>query len=220
MEQSQPSAKYSQAYLARLRKAFNQHFDSEDLQIFCFDLQVDYDSLRGDSKAGKTMQLIRLLVSLDRLPELIALCAQERPNVAWSELAPGALTGPSAWEPSQQHQAAVAAGLRADRLPAYLQLWALFEPLARYARPGPFTYADAWALSEGMRRWYFQVGGIFLSERSRTVYFELRDALKTLEQAPEWQARADIEVPAETFTKIQQKASNLRTTLAEDLGTR
>ncbi len=45
----------------------------------CFDLQVDYDSLRGEGKAGKARELVAQAERIGRLAELEAAVRRERP---------------------------------------------------------------------------------------------------------------------------------------------
>lgn len=70
--------------LARLRQLLTEHFDLEELRTLCFDLKdVDYDDLGGEGKANKARELVAYLERRDRIPELVELCSQRRPNVDW-----------------------------------------------------------------------------------------------------------------------------------------
>jgi hypothetical protein len=62
-------------------------------------------------------------------------------------------------------------GLRKDRLDVYLKLWPMLKPLAKYSASEPARYQIVKQVSENMRDWYFDVGGIYLSKRSRGPYF-------------------------------------------------
>ena len=104
--------------------------------------------------------------------------------------------------------------LRRDRITAYKELWRCLEPLARYAPPGDFTFGGAQKLAIVLRKWYFDNGGLFLSEEARDAYFALQDELKTLGKP------SDIEVPPEILEKLRSRGSTLRTRLSEDVGTR
>lgn len=104
--------------------------------------------------------------------------------------------------------------LRHDRIIAYRELWKCLEPLARYAPPGEFTHAGAQDLAKALRTWYFENGGLFLSEPARDAYFGLQDVLTTLEGSS-----AEV-ILGPTLDKLRAAGSALRTKLSEDVGTR
>lgn len=106
------------------------------------------------------------------------------------------------------------ADLRRDRIGVYKRLWTLLQPLARYAPPGEFSFSKGHELATALRAWYFEEGGLFLSEPARDAYFALQDALKALDGPS-----ADA-VPAETLKALMDVGSTLRTHLSEDVGTR
>jgi hypothetical protein len=106
------------------------------------------------------------------------------------------------------------AELRRDRIGVYKALWKCTEPLARYARQSVFTYHEAQALATALRCWYFEEGGIFLSEPARDAYFDLQKALKTLHGG------AHEQVPDPVLEKLMEIGSALRTRLSQDVGTR
>jgi hypothetical protein len=68
--------------------------------------------------------------------------------------------------------------LRARRIDAYRELWRQLQPLAEYARPVHVTPAQLVEISINLRRWYFEVGGLFLSESSRDAYFALQTGIR------------------------------------------
>jgi hypothetical protein len=68
--------------------------------------------------------------------------------------------------------------LHTKRLEAYRELWKLLEPLAPYSPPAPVTYKVIGDMSQKIREWYFQRGGIFLSGESREPYFALKKSLR------------------------------------------
>jgi hypothetical protein len=108
--------------------------------------------------------------------------------------------------------------LRGQRITVYKELWRLLQPLAKYARPGPFTPAGAKELSRELRRWYFETGGLFMSEETRDAYFELQSGLGTF---AEDQNRQVEQALGETeFTCLRDKGSTLRTRVTQDIGTR
>jgi hypothetical protein len=74
--------------LRQLRELVDQHFNDEELRDLCFDLGVDYDNLGGRGTAANGRELIDLLQRQQRLPDLIALARQQRPNVTWPDPPP------------------------------------------------------------------------------------------------------------------------------------
>jgi hypothetical protein len=59
------------------------------------------------------------------------------------------------------------ADLRERRIIVYTDLWARLEPLAKYASQDFSSQADVKELSESLRKWYFEKGGLFLSTGAR-----------------------------------------------------
>lgn len=104
--------------------------------------------------------------------------------------------------------------LRRDRIIAYKELWKCLEPLARYAPPGHFTYAGAQKLAAALRSWYFENGGLFLSEQARDACFDLQKTLTTLGET----SAETVQGP--TLEELRSAGSVLRTKLSEDVGTR
>lgn len=62
--------------------------------------------------------------------------------------------------------------LRDKRIPQCLELWKLLEDLAKYARPKQLTADDLRKLTAPLRQWYFEQGGLFLSNKNwdRFIY--------------------------------------------------
>ena len=73
-------------YLSRLRQTLTGRFDVGELRTLCFDLGVDYDDLPGQGKASKARELIRYLERRGRIPDLVTVGGQMRPDVSWPEL--------------------------------------------------------------------------------------------------------------------------------------
>jgi hypothetical protein len=71
---------------ADLRQLINTHFDMEELRTLCFDLNVDFDSLRGEGKEAKVRELVAYSKRSGRTDELMVALNQRYPNAPWSEL--------------------------------------------------------------------------------------------------------------------------------------
>ena len=102
---------------------------------------------------------------------------------------------------------------------AYRDLWARTEPLAKYARSRPFDARAAADLAGSLREWYFQVGGLYLTESCRTAYFRLQEGLQAALTRVEEPTPPLILTP-DIVEGLRTAASRLRTALAQDLGTR
>jgi hypothetical protein len=111
--------------------------------------------------------------------------------------------------------------LRRERLAVYADLWARLEVLNKYGRESDrLTRVDAQRLVTELKRWYFQVGGIYLSVAARTDYFALQDALQhalvtARSEGAEQRSAGEAELE---FVRV--RASRLRTSLTRDVGTR
>ena len=108
--------------------------------------------------------------------------------------------------------------LRDHRLKVYEELWRLLEALARYDLPKPLTPKVLHELSVSMRKWYFEKGGLYLSDNTRDVYFGLKEAVKRILS----DQRLDVnnEIPQHQSQAILAQASLLRAWLTRDVKTR
>lgn len=64
-----------------LVELLNRYFDRVDLQTIAFVMNYDWDNLRGETKSEKAQALTLRAQRDDRLDELIAIMAKERPNL-------------------------------------------------------------------------------------------------------------------------------------------
>jgi len=72
-------------YSIRLRQTLDERFDDGELRTFCFDLDVDYDGLSGDSKTDKIVALITYLERRGRIPDLVQLGRKQRTEIDWGD---------------------------------------------------------------------------------------------------------------------------------------
>lgn len=70
-----------QVYLNRLHELLDAQFDQEELRTLCFNLGVDFDSLRGEGKTSKARELILVLNRNGRLSELMSEVSTAKPLV-------------------------------------------------------------------------------------------------------------------------------------------
>src|SRR3954468_17857938 len=112
--------------------------------------------------------------------------------------------------------------LRRERLAGYSDLWSRLEVLNKYGRPSSrLSRVDTERLVADLKRWYFQVGGIYLSEPTRNDYFALQDALQHALATARVCDDAELEAAEDAaFEFIRVRSSRLRTSLTRDVGTR
>ena len=103
------------------------------------------------------------------------------------------------------------------RIAAYVDLWKLLKPLAKYDREQLVDRAMLKGVTEAMRDWYFDHGGLFLTAASRIPYFELKEAIR---QIIEDAQGANTQLTTADLGRILALASALRSSLAHDIGAR
>jgi hypothetical protein len=110
--------------------------------------------------------------------------------------------------------------LQESRLAAYIKLWAMLEPLARFGRSSPVTYAILKDISDKTRTWYFEVGGIYLTRASTTPYFKWKGLMQPVLDDADLAKNPDKAVPESQLEAIIAAGSTLRTSLSDDIGTK
>lgn len=122
------------------------------------------------------------------------------------------------WKVRKELEAEYDKDLRQERLTSYKTLWAITQPLAKYARPEPVTPGRLRKLSDDLRQWYFENGGIFMSEATREEYFALQEELKARIAAH----GADLSksLTDNDYATARKRGSRLRTAITIDVGTR
>jgi hypothetical protein len=71
---------------SQLRQILVKYFDDDELRTLCFELQVVYADLPSPSRKGKARELITYLEYRDRLPELVKIGREMRPNAPWESV--------------------------------------------------------------------------------------------------------------------------------------
>lgn len=84
--------------LGQLRQLLTAYYSENELKTLSFDLGLDYEMLSGPTKGDKARELVLHLWRVGRLPELVQLGRETRPNVAWPDLA--LVAAPAAAEPA------------------------------------------------------------------------------------------------------------------------
>ena len=110
----------------------------------------------------------------------------------------------AAWAQRRKLESDYDATLRAERLAEYRKLWQLLEPIAWYGKH-QITSKTAKKLLADLDHWYFEGGGLLLSDISYQSFEELLRALDKYDDVPE---------------HLRPIGSKLRTGLAYDIGGR
>jgi len=117
---------------------------------------------------------------------------------------------------AQKQLADVDVDLRQHRLKVYPELWQLTAVLPKWPRDPSVTYECARKISEDLRSWYFERGGMFLSRTTHTKgYGPLQDKLKDVLGAGKTGPLSDSD-----YDSVQERCSILRTCLAGDIESR
>lgn len=69
--------------LPTLLRTLNQDFNDDEFRTLCLELSVNYDNLPGEGLEGKQREFLLKLERNGRIPELINLLRQKRPNFNW-----------------------------------------------------------------------------------------------------------------------------------------
>lgn len=67
----------------KLREAINKHYNLDELRLLAAELSVDWDSIPGQTKQIKLLELVEYLDRRKELGKLISVIKRERPNVDW-----------------------------------------------------------------------------------------------------------------------------------------
>lgn len=87
MVDSQPLPEESPIDLRKLLRALNDSFDMNELEELCFDLQIDFDNLPGNTKKQKAINLIQHFGRRNRINVLVVAFQECRPEVSIDEIA-------------------------------------------------------------------------------------------------------------------------------------
>lgn len=115
----------------------------------------------------------------------------------------------------KEKEATVDLHLRKLRIEAYRELWKVMLPLSISQREKDNPILNAKELSEALAKWYFETGGIYLSDVSQSAYRILQH---TLQKVIDCNAESDHY--SELVGQAIQDASDLRTCTARDIGSR
>ena len=114
-------------------------------------------------------------------------------------------------------QAKYDATIHEQRTEFYLPLWKKLEVLARFAPPEAVTTRTLDELSKSLREWFFNTGGLYLSDESRRAYFDLQYVITGHVRK---HGISDKELGRTSLEQILKRASDLRDYLSRDIGSR
>lgn len=106
--------------------------------------------------------------------------------------------------------------LRSRRIDAYAELWKATGLLPAWPKATGVTYADLQQLSQTLRSWYYDKGGMFLSRSTHAnAYGPLQGAISELLRTGKSGVLSDAD-----YDLIRRQCSTLRTALANDIESR
>ena len=73
--------------LPLLRQTITQNFSLDELRVVCFDLSIDFENLRGETKASKVAALLADAQRFGRLEALLAALHAAKPHLKLAQQA-------------------------------------------------------------------------------------------------------------------------------------
>jgi hypothetical protein len=104
--------------------------------------------------------------------------------------------------------------LRAERVTVYKELWKRSERLPRYHPRGNPTGSAVEQVIEDFHQWFFEVGGLFLSDKARSAYFDMMNRLREIADT---YGEADA-ISDDNVSDLYGLAEDLRIQLVSDVG--
>ena len=117
------------------------------------------------------------------------------------------------WQLRKELQYGYDKDLRNERVSVYRELWKLSEQLPRYHAAENPTGAGLKDAIEQFHRWFFDTGGLFLSDQARSAYFGVMDELWRIADR-----RGATEIDAQEVKTLFHLGEELRAQLAFDVG--
>jgi hypothetical protein len=121
---------------------------------------------------------------------------------------------------TQELRAQYDTDLRQHRLSAYEKLWQNTGKFPLYARSEPVTRESTQQFAVELRKWYFDIGGIFLTDGSKDAYFAVQGAVKKVLESYPMDIPPDTELSPDDYESVRAACSILRSKLTSDVGTR
>jgi predicted ATPase len=93
------------SFRPRLRQGLVDCFNEEELHTLCFDMELDYESLPAQGKAGKAREIVAYFERTNSISRLVEWCRCSRPNGPWGGM-PEQLLGANLFGASSSPSAA------------------------------------------------------------------------------------------------------------------
>lgn len=110
--------------------------------------------------------------------------------------------------------------LRNKRMEVYRGLWQSTKSWAEYYRGEPKNSSDVDTLLRMLHDWYFDTGGMYLSNTNRENLFALKKRLIPIAEEFQKDKNKNYPLPPETRNEIIDQCHDLRTGLSQELGVR
>ena len=110
--------------------------------------------------------------------------------------------------------------VRQHRINAYKELWKITGRFDDYAQIEPINYAMLQQVSVVLRLWYFEIGGIYLTEGSEKAYFAVQKLAQQGFESPQLQVLPMPKLPPDDVETVRKACRDLRSQLLLDVGTR
>jgi hypothetical protein len=104
--------------------------------------------------------------------------------------------------------------LRDARIEAYKPLWELTKRIPQWPRATDVTYDKLYNLSENLRDWYFDTGGLYLSRKAQKAYGYVQ---KEITNVVGQEKSSEDHIADGEYDAIRDRCSALRTELTKDL---
>ena len=101
------------------------------------------------------------------------------------------------------------------RFNAYKELWRIMGQIPRWPRLDDVSYSKLFEMSKRMRDWYFNNGGLLMSEKTRKKYGDVQEEIN--DRVIKNKENNDSLIGDEEYDKIQDLCSVLRGEMTKDL---
>ncbi len=89
-----PAKPATQLPAAILRDLIVTYFNEDEVRGLAFDLGIDYETLSGTSKIGRSGGLVQQAARNGKIVDLVELCRKSRPEANWNDVGVAAATNP------------------------------------------------------------------------------------------------------------------------------
>jgi hypothetical protein len=99
-----PAKSATQSPAAVLRDLIVTYFNEDEVRGLAFDLGIDYETLSGTSKIGRSGGLVQQAARNGKIVDLVELCRKNRPEADWNDVGVAAATNPQQFLFVPDHQ--------------------------------------------------------------------------------------------------------------------